>query len=96
MKTATALHYDGHNAPKATRQGRQAQALAILEQARQEKVPILQHVQLAAALDPLGVGEEIPEALYRIVAEILVLAYQLEGDNAPSVAPVFKSNRRPM
>ncbi|MGB0965714.1 MAG: EscU/YscU/HrcU family type III secretion system export apparatus switch protein [Litorivicinus sp.] len=96
MKTATALHYDGEGAPKATAQGRQEEALALLADAQKQGIPILQHPQLANALDPVGVGEEIPEALYLIVAEILVLAYKLEGKEDPRGSPVDKSSRRPM
>ncbi len=96
MKTATGLHYDGQGAPKATMQGRQEEALAILADAKQRGIPILEHPQLAGALDPVGLGEEIPEDLYLIVAEILVLAYQLEGKDDPRGSPVSKSSRRPM
>lgn len=95
MKTATGLHYDGEGAPRATLQGRQEEAMAIIKRARDEKIPILEHPQLAAALDPVDVGDEIPEALYLIVAEVLVLAYQLEGKSDPRVSPVSKFNRRP-
>lgn len=83
MKTATALHYDGTTAPKATMKARQDEALALLKDAKEQGIPILEHPQLAQALDPVDLGEEIPEALYLIVAEILVLAYKLEGKEDP-------------
>lgn len=95
MKTATALHYDGQGAPKATMKARQDEALALLRDARDRGIPTLAHPQLAEALDPVEVGHEIPEALYLIVAEVLVLAYKLEGKADPRGLPDSRSNRRP-
>ena len=89
--TATGLKYDGTGAPKVTLSGQKAEARRIIAQAREQSIPILKHPSLAQALDPLGVSDEIPESLYLIIAEILVLVYQLEGRGDPRPA----SQRRP-
>lgn len=79
---ATALYFDGKNAPSVTAKGSDALARQIVEEAREKKIPILEHPFLARALDPLEVSEPIPEDMYLIIAEILSLVYRLE-DKAP-------------
>ncbi|QGG80032.1 flagellar protein FhlB [Litorivicinus lipolyticus] len=81
--TATGLRYDGTGAPTVTLSGQKAEARRIIAEAREQSIPILKHPSLAQALDPLQVSDEIPESLYLIIAEILVLVYQLEGRADP-------------
>lgn len=80
---ATALHYDGNKAPVVTAQGHDTTARRIIEEAKERKIPILEHPVLAEALDPVNLGQEIPEELYLIIAEVLSLVYRLE-DRSPS------------
>jgi type III secretion system FlhB-like substrate exporter len=42
-------------------------------------VPVREAPALAAALDAMDVGHEVPEALWTAVAEVLVWAYSLEN-----------------
>jgi type III secretion protein U len=69
---ATALRYqDEDDAPTVVSQGEGAIARQILEAARAYNIPIVRDVPLARALHELEVGDQIPEALYEAVAEIL-------------------------
>jgi len=70
---ANALRYvDGEDAaPKVVALGRGELAQRIVEAAHAYGVPCIQDVPVARALAELDVGDEIPEALYEAVAEIL-------------------------
>jgi flagellar biosynthesis protein len=80
-KRATALRYDGgeHAAPKVVATGRGLVAERILAEARAAGVPIRDDAALAEALAGLEIGHEVPEALYRAVAETLAWAYRLDA-----------------
>ncbi len=70
---ACALQYDeGENdAPVVVATGEGELAAQIVRAARDYGIPVLRDIPLARALRELAVGEEIPEALYEAVAEIL-------------------------
>jgi flagellar biosynthesis protein FlhB len=70
---ATALKYNEEDelAPSVIAQGQGEMAKLIVEAARAYGVPIVRDVPVARALNELEVGDEIPEALYEAVAEIL-------------------------
>ncbi len=83
---ACALRYDeagGDEAPVVVASGQGDLAKRIVEAANQYGVPVLRDVPLARALSPLEVGDEIPEALYEAVAEILREAWE---EKAPDKA----------
>jgi flagellar biosynthesis protein len=48
-------------------------------------VPLQENAELAGLLAKLDLGEEIPEALYLAVAQVIAFAYYLSG-KAPPVA----------
>ncbi|MCW5837601.1 MAG: EscU/YscU/HrcU family type III secretion system export apparatus switch protein [Labilithrix sp.] len=79
---ACALRYDdpdrGGNdeAPVLVASGHGDLAKRIVEAAHQYGVPVLRDVPLARALVELEIGDEIPEALYEAVAEILREAWE--------------------
>ncbi len=86
---AAALHYDDKKAgaPRVTAKGRGVVAERIMEIARQHGIPLRSDPSLAEMLCKLDVEQEIPEHLYRIVAEILAFVYtvnnkrkELQGD----------------
>ncbi len=76
---AIALQYDGEGAPEVVARGYHEIADEILEIAREAKVPLHQDNELAALLEDLDLGDQVPAALYRVVAEVLVFAYRLSG-----------------
>jgi flagellar biosynthesis protein len=86
---AIALNYDGETAPRVTAKGRGELAERILEIAEQQQVPLQEDAELAALLAQIPMGEEIPEALYRAVAEVIAFAYLLSGKRPPG----FEENR---
>ncbi len=51
----------------------------IIALAREHGVPLLENAELAALLAQLDLGDEIPETLYRCVAQIIAFAYRLRG-----------------
>lgn len=78
-RQAIALSYDGNNAPSLTAKGDDQLAEAILAIARECKVPIYENAELVRLLARLELGDAIPEALYRSIAEIIAFAWYLKG-----------------
>ena len=74
VKTAVALAYDPNEdgAPKVIASGRGILAEKIIEQAKDNKIPVHQDDKLADTLSKLEIGEMIPPELYEVVAEILI------------------------
>ena len=94
---AVALTYDGNKAPVVSASGSSELAEEILKIAREHEVPIYENEQLVETLAMLEVGDEIPELLYRTIAEIIAFVYLLKGkmpagysttkEKAPNEAP---------
>lgn len=91
---AVALKYDGERAPVITATGTWELAEEIIRIAREHEVPLYENAELAGILARLSLNEEIPEELYRVIAEILAFAFHIRGrtpegarptDGAPSV-----------
>jgi flagellar biosynthesis protein len=78
-RQAIALSYDGQQAPTLSAKGDDALAEAILALAREHEVPIYENAELVRLLARLELGEQIPEALYLTIAEIIAFAWQLRG-----------------
>jgi flagellar biosynthetic protein FlhB len=79
---AVAIRYDEQTmrAPKVVAKGPRLIAERIVTLAKQNGVPIVENKPLARSLYKLvAVGQEIPAALYRAVAEILAYDYALAG-----------------
>ncbi len=77
---AVALRYDQEkmHAPKVVAKGARLTARRIVELARASGVPLVENVPVAQALYKLvAVGQEIPAALYKAVAEVLAYVYML-------------------
>ena len=78
---AVALKYeiDEMSAPRLVAKGRGFLARRIKEIARQHDVPTVENVALAQALyQSVEVDSEIPEALYKAVAEVLAYVFRLK------------------
>lgn len=78
-QAAVALKYDGEKAPTITATGTAELAEEIIRIAREHGVPLYENPELAGILARLDLNEEIPETLYRVVAEILAFAFHLQG-----------------
>lgn len=68
---AVALTYDKPHAPRVVAMGRGWLGETIIETARSHGVPLRQDAALAEALSTIELDTEIPEELYRAVAEVI-------------------------
>ncbi len=92
MKTlkqiAVALRYDESTpVPKVIASGRGQTAETIVALARKHDIPLHEDDLLAEMLGTLEIDEEIPEALYCLVAEVIAYVYQINEEllaNPPS------------
>ncbi|WP_416394683.1 EscU/YscU/HrcU family type III secretion system export apparatus switch protein [Allohahella sp. A8] len=78
-KSAIALFYDGKAAPKLSAKGEGEVAEEIMRIAREHGVPLYENAALVQSLSTLELGDEIPELLYRVIAEIIAFAYIIQG-----------------
>lgn len=76
---AVALHYDEVSAPRVTAKGSGDIAQQILEIARRHNVPLQENAELVRVLSKIELGEQIPQALYLAIAEVIAFAYLLKG-----------------
>lgn len=75
---AIALHYErGKGAPRVVAKGRGTIGEKIVKIARANNVPIEENEILAGALSHVELGDEIPEELYKAVAEVLMFVLRL-------------------
>jgi flagellar biosynthesis protein len=79
---AVALRYDREleEAPRVIAQGKGEIAKKIIEIAIENNIPIHEDPFLADILLDLEYYSEIPEELYRIVAKVLILVYDIENE----------------
>ena len=79
IKQAVALEYDPNDlAPRIVATGRGRIAERIIEEAKENDVPVHEDAKLANTLSKLDIGEYIPPELYEVVAEILVFVDNME------------------
>jgi len=79
---AVALRYVGGQmgAPRLVAKGKRRVAERIREIAAEHHIPIVENPALARTLfDAVELDQEIPETLYKAVAEVLAYVYQLKG-----------------
>ena len=78
---AVALQYDKSAVPvpRVIAKGRGDVGAAILALAREHGVPIEENAALAEALSLVELGADIPETLYRAVAEVLIFILRASG-----------------
>ncbi|HEY0708542.1 MAG TPA: EscU/YscU/HrcU family type III secretion system export apparatus switch protein [Polyangia bacterium] len=86
---AVAVKYDRDKdaAPVVLAKGERLLAEKIKQAAREAGVPIFRDVGLARALRDVEEGDEIPEALYEAVAEILRVVYGGDTPGPPAPKP---------
>jgi len=78
-KIAVALHYNKIDAPTVTAKGVGDVADMILKIAEENNIPLHEDKDLVTLLSKLELGDEIPEILYRAIAEVISFAYMLTG-----------------
>jgi flagellar biosynthesis protein len=79
-RRAAALRYEhGDRAPRVTATGAGLVADRIIAAAREAGIPIRSDPALAEALARLELGADVPEALWKAVAETLAWAYRLNA-----------------
>lgn len=81
-ESAVALKYDPQAgaAPKIIAKGKGDIAKQIIELAEEHEIHIHQSPELLEVLIRLELGDEIPEALYKAIAEVIAFAYNLKKD----------------
>jgi flagellar biosynthesis protein len=78
-KLAVALEYAHPGVPRVTAKGRGAVADAILATAKEAGVMVEENPALAEALSTVELDDEIPEALYRAVSEVILFVLRATG-----------------
>lgn len=81
LTEAAALKYNAQddNAPYVVALGRGYVAKRMVETAHENDVQVVQDQKLSAVLQKMSVGDEIPEELYKVVAEVLVFVNNLDS-----------------
>jgi flagellar biosynthesis protein len=81
VQLAAAISYDGtvDVAPKVTAKGRGFIAEKIIELAQKNNIPVRNDPGLVQILCRLDIDEQIPEDLYKAVAEILAYVYSINS-----------------
>ena len=84
-QTAVALHYEAgkDHAPRVTAKGQGFVADRIIEIAKEHGVQIHEDPDLVTLLSKLDIKKEIPENLYKAVAEVLAFVYRLNQRMTP-------------
>lgn len=92
---AVAIQYEADKgAPKIAAKGRGLIAEQIIDLAQEHGVHIHQSPELVDVLVRLELGEEIPEVLYRAIAEIIAFTYSLKNESSPKAASQQISQRK--
>lgn len=83
LKQAAALKYDASvdRAPYIIGLGQGEVAKNIIKKAQENDIPIVEDKKLSDALSQLGLGDDIPEELYQVIAEVLVFVTKLDSDH---------------
>lgn len=81
-KKAAAIKYDpgADDVPILSAYGEGHVAKRIIQTARDAGVPVMPDAGLASMLARLSVGDEIPPALYEVVAKVLVYVSELDSE----------------
>lgn len=79
LPVAIALEYDEENAPVVNAKGTGELAERIIEIAKENNIYLQEDKELIQILAELDLGDEIPEQLYKAVAEIIAFAYIIKG-----------------
>ncbi|MBP7586139.1 MAG: EscU/YscU/HrcU family type III secretion system export apparatus switch protein [Spirochaetes bacterium] len=79
-RKAVALEYSGgEGAPAIVAMARGILVEKLLELAEEYNIPVYRDADLAEALDAMNVGDEVPEDLFRAVAEVFAYCYRVNA-----------------
>jgi len=81
LSVAISYNREAMDAPQIVAKGADHMAFRIREIAREHQVPILENKSVARALYKLEVGEQVPEDMFKAVAEILAYVYSVKRKN---------------
>lgn len=80
IQKAIALQYHGgQNAPKIIAKGVADSAQEIIDIARLHDILVHEDPTLSDALAAFDIGQEIPEGLYLVIAELIAFCFVLKG-----------------
>lgn len=81
---AAALKYNAKTdqAPYTVALGQGEIARSIIKTGMENKIPVIEDKPLAQILNSLSVGDEIPEELYEVVAQVLIFVSGLDAEYA--------------
>jgi flagellar biosynthesis protein len=79
QKEAVALAYDKskNSAPTVTAKGKGKTAQKIIELAEEYDIPIKKDEDLVALLSKIELDKEVPDAMYKAVAEVFSFIYKM-------------------
>lgn len=79
IKKAVALGYNKEtlSAPKVLATGKGEQATKMINLAKEHGVPIKEDEDLVEMLSKLDLGDEIPQNMYKAVAEVFAFIYKM-------------------
>ena len=82
IKKAVALKYDilKDHAPKITAKGKGETASNIIKIAKENNIPIKKDEDLVELLSQINIDKEIPDSMYKAVAEIFSFIYDLSNN----------------
>lgn len=92
-KRAIGLKYKGgdkKNAPTVVAKGYGDLAQAIIAMAEETGILIHEDPYLSEVLATLDIGQEIPESLYFVIAELIAYSYVLQGKIPPGWEGIIK------
>ena len=81
-KAAVALRYDStkDESPRVTAKGSGFIGEKIIEIAKENNIPIREDADLVEILSQVDIDQEIPPAIYKVVAELLTFVYQMNSE----------------
>lgn len=96
-KQAVAIKYDQEmgKAPLIVAKGMGEIAEQIIALAEENDIHIHESPELVEVLIRLELGDEIPESLYRAIAEVIAFAYSLKQSPAEIIKAVEKKTNDP-
>jgi flagellar biosynthesis protein len=82
VQKAVALKYDilKDSAPKITAKGKGETASNIIKIAKENNIPIKKDEDLVELLSQINIDKEIPDSMYKAVAEIFSFIYELSNN----------------